>query len=62
MFKHQKLVLAARSGHLSAGIAYQQRTWPSDGEHAVDAHHCRVAVVGGQRGADLVVGDHRQVD
>ena len=33
-----------------------------DGEHAVDTHHGRVPVVGGQRGADLVVGHDRQVD
>ena len=31
-------------------------------EHPVDAHHRRVPVVGGQRRADLVVGDDRQVD
>ena len=34
----------------------------ADGEHPVDAHHRRVSVVRGQRGADLVVGDDRQVD
>ena len=34
----------------------------AEGEHAVDAHHRRVAVVGGQGRADLVVGDDRQVD
>src|SRR5215207_2849854 len=30
-------------------------------KHPVDAHHRRVAVVGGQSGADLVVGDDGQV-
>ena len=34
----------------------------ADGQHPVDAHHGGVGVVGGQGGADLVVGDDRQVD
>ena len=42
-------------------VAQAEQRQP-EGEHPVDAHHRRVAVVGGQRGADLVVGDDRQVD
>ena len=32
------------------------------GQHAVDAHHGAVGVVGGELRADLVVADDRQVD
>jgi hypothetical protein len=32
------------------------------GQHAVDAEHRRMSVVGGQGGANLVVRHHLQVD
>jgi hypothetical protein len=63
MFIHQNETLAAFSGHLSAGDRVAEREHRErHRQHAVDAHHRRVTVVGRQGGADLVVGHDRQVD
>ena len=63
MFVDQNEIRAHFSGHLlRRDQVAQAEQRQADGEHPVDAHHRRVAVVGGQRGADLVVGDDRQVD
>ena len=63
MFVDQKQIRAQRLRPLVGRdqVAQAEHREP-EREHPVDAHHRGVPVVGGQRGADLVVGDDRQVD
>ena len=53
---------AAGDGAVRVGLLAQREERQRHGQHAVDAHHRGVAVVGRESGADLVVRHDRQVD
>ena len=44
------------------GQVTQTEEQKPDGQHAVNAHHGGVAVIGGQRGADFIVAYDRKID